>query len=154
MLIKKKGEAELGHGSFTFPRSLLFFFCPEFFFKESSWLRKTVSTPVSGNSETIWQTHKYMDVKKKMYKVFTFLPFLMSWSGQMLKTATVKWHLPDHITAISGTCHVRICISTDMPYYMPAICGKTQSRLVPAGGKWYLPVISDICQLGGAPASN
>lgn len=50
---KKKDEAELRRGSFTFPRSLLFFFCPEFFFKESSSLRKTVSTTDSGNSETI-----------------------------------------------------------------------------------------------------
>lgn len=33
-------------------------------------------------------------------KVFTFLPFLMSWSGQMLTTATLKWRLP----VGRGTC--------------------------------------------------
>lgn len=70
---KKNDKAELRHGGFTFPRSLLFFFCPEFFFKESSWLRKTASTTVSGNSETIWHTHKYMDVKKKIYIYFFYL---------------------------------------------------------------------------------
>lgn len=38
---------------FTFPRSLFFFFCPELFLKESTWVRMTGSTGASGNSETI-----------------------------------------------------------------------------------------------------
>lgn len=39
-------------GSFTFPRMPFFFFCP--FSKETSGLSKTVSSKVSGNSETVW----------------------------------------------------------------------------------------------------
>lgn len=42
--------------SFTFPRSLFFFFCPRC--KESSGLSKTVSTKIFGNSETVWQQYE------------------------------------------------------------------------------------------------
>lgn len=43
-------------GSFTFPRSLFFFFCP--LCKESSGLSKTVSTKVSGASDTVWHGYE------------------------------------------------------------------------------------------------
>lgn len=47
-------------GSVTFPRSLFFFFCP--FSKETSGLSKTVSTKVSGNSETVWIIEEFQDI--------------------------------------------------------------------------------------------